>query len=335
MLTRTATMLRWFSAAAPLAVALAVDAKPQYREVDLSGLGNVRPFGINNGGFIPFRAFANGAQFSIIYDSRRGQIVQTFPAGENISALSENLNSAGSSAKGVWFAHGDTLIRIPLANASGVNEAGQVSGFVYSNPDLFYTTAALYSTVDGTTTTMGFGGTRGAASAVNASGQVTGSSALLDNSESHAFRWSNGVIEDLGTLGGTDHFASAGVAIDASGRVAGTSTTASGETHPFLFDGDGMHDIGLLPGCTFGEPSAMNDRADIVGRTFCQSGSVAFLYAHHELHRLNDVATAPDGALYATAWGINNAGSIVGFALPPAGPPRAYLLVRIGGHEDE
>jgi probable HAF family extracellular repeat protein len=300
--------------------------------VDISAIGDIRPVAINDAGVIAALKVEREpqfSQFSILYDSHRGEVIRTWPDGNYIGALSNNGNTAGSSrTAGAWFSdRGGNQIQIPLANALGVNNAGVVVGFAGG----FFVQPAVYSTDDGTLTMIGLGGTQGIASAVNSSGQVTGDSALPDNSAFHAFRWSNGVIEDLGTLGGIDYFSSFGTAIDASGRVTGTSTTSVGQTHTFLFDQSGMHDIGMLPDCTYSAPSAMNDHAEIVGRTFCPSGHFAFLYSNGELYNVNDVATAPDGASYSTAWGINNAGSIVGFALTPAGNARPYLLVRTGG----
>jgi len=50
-------------------------------------------------------------------------------------------------------------------------------------------------------------------------------------------------ITDLGTLGGTS---SDGVALNASGQATGTSTTAGGEMHAFLWDGAKLRDLGTL-----------------------------------------------------------------------------------------
>ena len=47
------------------------------------------------------------------------------------------------------------------------------------------------------------GGTQSEASAMNASGQVTGKSSVTGDASSHAFVWDGTSMRDLGTLGGT------------------------------------------------------------------------------------------------------------------------------------
>ena len=325
--------VRWVAATAPLICAFGVAANPHYREIDLSALGNVRPFAINNDGLIAFRKFENGQQFSILYDSRSGQVIRTYAAGDNISGLSADGNTTGSRASGgAWFDGGDGAVAIPLQQGLGVNDEGQVAGFAGG----FFVHAAVYSTADGTTTDISLGGSQGIATAINSSGQVTGDSALPDQVTFHAFLWEAGVIRDLGSLDGPSG-SSIGSAIDEKGRVAGRSST-SGNVHAFLFDGRAMVDLGTPPGCTFSQALAMNNKGSIVGDARnCPSlyGSSAFLYRHGKMLDLNDLAHAPDGAAYLRAYGINDSGSIVGFALPAAGPARPFLLVRDDGDNEQ
>ena len=80
-------------------------------------------------------------------------------------------------------------------------------------------------------------GTNSIGYAVNASGQVTGETE--PGGINHAFLSTgtlsgNGMMFDLGTLGGTN---SQGNGINSIGQVVGNSQTASGITHAFLYTG--------------------------------------------------------------------------------------------------
>ena len=318
---------RWFLLAAPLFAALAVDAKPRYREVDISSLGDVLPFAINDSGLIAMQKFVAGQVVSFLYDSGTGQVVRDFPVDDGVTALSDNGNAAGRSrTSGSWFVGQDGVrVGIPtLQQALGVNDAGVIAGFGGG----FFVRAVVYSTANGTSTPLSLGGTQSAAFAINSSGQVAGWSRLPDNVTSHAFRWSDGTLQDLGTLGGDGQ--SIGRAIDEDGRVVGGATTSSGEEHAFIYDRRGMHDLGTLPGCTWSQATGINDKGAIVGTSkFCTSfaDEHVFLYRNGRLFDLNELAPAADGAVYSTATGINGAGAIIGFATSGF-THRAFLLVR-------
>ena len=96
-----------------------------------------------------------------------------------------------------------------------------------------------------TATPLGtIGGNGSYAWAINASGEVTGSSYYAiwippypgpNESKWHAFAYSGGVMRDLGSLGGPS---SAGTAINDSGQIAGFSSIFVGQqfqNHPVLF----------------------------------------------------------------------------------------------------
>jgi probable HAF family extracellular repeat protein len=83
------------------------------------------------------------------------------------------------------------------------------------------------------TTSEGFPG-------INSFGQVTGYSYVSGNGAQHAFLYSNGVMRDLGTLGGANSY---GEGINNSGQVTGYSALANGTTLAFLYRND---DIGWI-----------------------------------------------------------------------------------------
>jgi probable HAF family extracellular repeat protein len=75
------------------------------------------------------------------------------------------------------------------------------------------------------------GGSWSGARAINANGHVVGSS--YDASERpRAFLWQNGVMTDLGTLGG--YYGSRAYGINDNGQVVGSSGNASNELRAFL-----------------------------------------------------------------------------------------------------
>src|SRR6478672_1025258 len=112
-----------------------------------------------------------------------------------------------------------------------------------------------------TVTDLGMlGGTESSGSALNAGGQVAGSSYTTGDAAQHAYLWkptvsggASGAMTDLGTLGGTQSF---GNGLNASGQVAGESfTTSDATTHAFLWKpttpggaSGTMHDLGTLGG---------------------------------------------------------------------------------------
>ena len=84
------------------------------------------------------------------------------------------------------------------------------------------------------------GGTESSGSALNAGGQVAGSSYITGDAAQHAYLWkptvsggASGAMTDLGTLGGTQSF---GNGLNTSGQVAGESfTTGDAATRAFLW----------------------------------------------------------------------------------------------------
>jgi probable HAF family extracellular repeat protein len=115
------------------------------------------------------------------------------------------------------------------------------------------------------------------ATAINASGQVTGDSATAKEIQvpcppaqygqpkkcfepiAHAFLFSNGTMKDLGTLGGTG---SEGLAINDSGEVVGWSQTKAGTSDAFLWNGTRMTDLGPLSQFY---PHGINNSGQIAG----------------------------------------------------------------------
>lgn len=84
------------------------------------------------------------------------------------------------------------------------------------------------------------GGTNSSAFSINNAGGIVGSSTLTGDVTGHAFKYTNGMMTDLGTLGGM----SAAFAINKLGDVSGYSDTLGRGTHAFKIANGVMTDLG-------------------------------------------------------------------------------------------
>ena len=164
------------------------------------------------------------------------------------------------------------------------------------------------------------------ATAINDHGLVVGSSTLPgDQTIFHAVAWENGVIRDLGTLGGASSRASA---VNNRGVVVGSSHDWRNVPTAFVYEpGVGMR--GLF---TFGTSSAVgiNDRGAIVGSVNQGAEGLNGGYLHEDgqvtlLDSLPAVRAA--GFTRLIPFAINNRGWIVGGGIHADGSSTAFLLI--------
>ncbi|MFE0809310.1 hypothetical protein ACFW34_17765 [Streptomyces sp. NPDC058848] len=228
-----------------------------------------------------------------------------------------------------------------MSSAEDINSAGQVVGVRSAAPEA-PRRAVLWE--NGTIRDLGtLGGRTGSpydtesvAYAVNDGGQVVGAALPESGHPLHGFVWENGVMRDLGTLGGNAE-ATEARDINTAGQIAGNSQTVDGRMHAFLWKEGVMRDLGALGGkenssYAFG----INDRGQVVG----QSGQTltgparAFLWNGDRMIDLNErVANLPTGVLLSDARAISNDGTVVGTTCShncpsdKTAPVRAFMLV--------
>jgi probable HAF family extracellular repeat protein len=209
---------------------------------------------------------------------------------------------------------------------AGISENGEIDPMLPGFPEL---RAVLWR--HGKITDLGTleGGYESLAAAVNSRGQVVG---LADNgvpddysivglpTQTRAFRWQSGTMQDLDTLpGGTDAVA---LMVNEGGQIVGESYSANSVPPPpngtcrdypltlfgFFWDNGKMVDLGTLGGsCTF--TYALNNRGQVVGQSALPGDQTSHPYIW-ERKRMTDLGT------YGFASWLNDFGAVVGAATP-------------------
>jgi probable HAF family extracellular repeat protein len=187
------------------------------------------------------------------------------------------------------------------------------------------------------------GGFETFAFAVNNGGQVVGGATnsipdpfSIFATQIRAFLWENGVMQDLGTLGGPEATATL---VNDQGQVSGFSfpnATPNPDNgpcppntptqEPFFWDkSTGMIDIGGFGG-TCGIANALNSRGQVAGQSYLAGNLIAhaFLWQKSANPPLRDLGTL--GGDNASAEWLDDAGDVVGYTDLPPSPPGCSSL---------
>ena len=222
-----------------------------------------------------------------------------------------------------------------IGTGFGINDSGEITGGYVDLipcapplplPCLALNRAFLYR--NGVVQDLGtLGGDGSGGAAINALGEITGTSSLTPNGFNHAFLCRDGVMYDLGTLGEN---LSEGYGINDKGEVVGLIGANEGNTQAFVYDDGTMYDLNKLIAPTdplastvkFVQGLAINNTGQIAASGCYTSGAL-----NSECHafRLDPVpvfAGTPGkanchgqsvSALAKQYGGVNNAAAALGF----------------------
>nr|WP_229428898.1 PKD domain-containing protein [Massilia sp. ST3] len=197
----------------------------------------------------------------------------------------------------------------PSAAASGINDAGQVSG-TSSLAGSPFARAFRWSKETGILNLGGLFITSSGGVAINNKGQVAGTAGAPDSS-THAFRWSDaegmidlGMLAPLGSLG----FSNA-TAIGEDGTVAGWGTVANFDGHAFAWTpGTGMLDLGTLGG-SYSIAAGVDAEGRVAG-TAAVPGNLNHAFIWSRKGGMRDLGTF--GGTQSFAGAISDKGQVVG-----------------------
>lgn len=214
---------------------------------------------------------------------------------------------------------------------AGLSENGEIDPTVPGFPELH---GVLWK--HGKITDLGTleGGYESIASAVNSRGEVVGFAVnnVPDDysivgfpTQTRAFRWQKGAMQDVGTLpGGTDAVA---LMVNEGQQIVGESYSANSVPPPpnftcgdypltlfgFFWDNGKMVDLGTLGGsCTF--TYALNNRGQVVGQSTLPGDQTSHPYIWDRKKKMTDLGTL--GGTYGYASWLNDSGAVVGLATP-------------------
>jgi probable HAF family extracellular repeat protein len=147
----------------------------------------------------------------------------------------------------------------------------------------------------------------------------------------HAFLWSEGMMIDLGTLGGESSGADSLVVLHwpdpdhIATHVVGSAELASGEVHAFHWTAGSMADLGTLPGDSYSRALSINRSKIAVGFSQDSSMNMRAVMWDSTIVDLNTLLPPDSGWVLTIANGINDLGQIVGAGLHK-GVLRAFVL---------
>jgi probable HAF family extracellular repeat protein len=291
---------------------------------DLGSLGSppVRPQtnspgrGLGSGGHVVGTSLVSPGSAEHAFLWYRGSMTDLGPRPSSLW-----VNGSGAVVSGNQLWRDGSWSTIPMDRGVAINDAGVIAGRTEDRLQIW----DGVTLVDGGNLAPGFIMVYG----INEAGQVIGRSSTTDpapgfpgTAEQRAFLWADGVMHDLGSLGGRDLRASQPYDLNEAGEVVGSSVTVDGHPRAFHWRAGTMAALDLLSGDR-STASSINDAGQIVGWEWLGTdldSSRALLWQTGIPYDLGTL-----GGVTATARWINESGWIVGTSRNTLGQDRATL----------
>lgn len=218
------------------------------------------------------------------------------------------------------------VTRLPFDFALSINRSEDIVGYRNVFVGGFFSfapRAVLFR--DGVLHDLGAlpGGDGSVAEAINGRGVIAGNSRFMPGSRLvHAFVYEDGVMKDLGTLGGVESFAEA---INNHGVIAGTAQEPSGRFVAVVWDRAGIRR--LVDGSS--RAVDINNRGQVVLMGTLNGVNGTYLYDDGTVTHLDSLPEVRGaGVTRLEAHAMNDRGWITGFASRPGDSNwRAFLLI--------
>jgi len=211
--------------------------------------------------------------------------------------------------------------------ASAINELGEIAGWANHDPggSLFDQHACVW-TANGLVDLGTLGGESSWANGMNDVGQVVGESEYEGGRGAKAFLWQNGQMEVLpAPFEGSD--GRAAYDVNDQGQTVGYGGGLDGQYNALLWRNGEVFDLGSLDG-NGSAAEAINDHGVIAGRSETATSRHAVIWVDQQIIDIHSLGIE----WWSWARGINNSGTVVGFAV---GPPGFVAFVREPGRPME